>query len=128
MDKLTPSDFASRAVIIKALAHPTRLFIVDALSREEFCVRELTAMVGADISTVSKHLLILKTAGIVKDRKQGLRVFYSLKCPCVMGFFKSAEGVVRGNSEALGARRRRRGIAPPGPVRPSANDLKYRRS
>jgi len=61
-------------------------------------------MVGADISTVSKHLSILKTAGILKDRKQGLQVFYSLKYPCVLGFFKCVEGVVRRNAEALGDR------------------------
>jgi DNA-binding transcriptional ArsR family regulator len=99
-----PSDFAARSKIIKALAHPTRLFIVDALSRGELCVRELTKRVGADISTVSKHLSILKGMGILQDRKQGLRVFYSLRCPCVMGFFKCVEGVVRRNAGVLGAR------------------------
>lgn len=58
--------YAAQAKIIKALAHPTRLFLVDQISRQETCVCELTAMVGADISTVSKHLSILKNAG---DRK-----------------------------------------------------------
>lgn len=96
--------FKQRARILKALAHPTRLFIVDAVSRGELCVCDLTRMVGADISTVSKHLSILRSVGVLKDRKQGLQVFYSLKCTCVMGFFKCVEGVVRGNSEAAGPR------------------------
>lgn len=93
MNHSSPSDFASRAGILKALAHPTRLFIVDSLSRGELCVRDLTRKVGADISTVSKHLSILKAAGILQDRKAGLQVFYSLRCTCVMGFFRCVEGV-----------------------------------
>jgi hypothetical protein len=63
--------FGARARIMKALAHPTRLFIVDELSRGERCVRELTEMVGADVSTVSKHLSVLRSAGIVADERRG---------------------------------------------------------
>ena len=58
---------------MKALAHPSRLFIVDELSRSgERCVCELTEMVGADMSTVSRHLAMLKGAGIIEDEKRGL--------------------------------------------------------
>ena len=64
MDQKLRARYNARARIVKALAHPTRLFIVDELSKRERCVRELTAMVGADISTVSQHLSLLKTAGI----------------------------------------------------------------
>jgi len=53
MDKATRINFERRAKIIKALAHPSRLYIVDELSRGERCVCELTKLVGADISTVS---------------------------------------------------------------------------
>ncbi|RPJ48319.1 MAG: transcriptional regulator, partial [Candidatus Latescibacterota bacterium] len=52
----------ARARIIKAMAHPTRLFIVDELARGERCVCDLAEMVGADVSTVSKHLSILRNA------------------------------------------------------------------
>ncbi|HAH05701.1 MAG TPA: transcriptional regulator [Elusimicrobia bacterium] len=100
MNQPTPADFAGRAEILKALAHPTRLFLVDVLSRGELCVCELTARVGSDISTVSKHLSLLKTAGILQDRKEGLKVFYRLKCTCVLGFFKCVEGVVLNNAGA----------------------------
>ncbi len=87
MDNKTKAQFEAKARIIKAMAHPTRLFIVDELSRQERCVCELTEMIGADTSTVSKHLSILKAAGIVSDEKRGLQVFYSLKVPCILNFF-----------------------------------------
>jgi ArsR family transcriptional regulator len=87
MDNKTKAHFEAKARIIKAMAHPTRLFIVDVLSRKEQCVCELTEMIGADTSTVSKHLSILRAAGIVQDDKRGLQVFYSLKVPCILNFF-----------------------------------------
>ena len=79
---------------MKALAHPTRLFIVDELSRGERCVCELTAMVGADMSTVSKHLAVLKSAGVVLDDRRGIQVFYRLRVPCVLSFFGCVEAVL----------------------------------
>lgn len=84
----TPAQFEARARVIKALAHPTRLFIVDELSRNERCVAELTEMVGADMSTVSKHLSVLKSAGIVRDEKRGSQVTYFLRVPCILKFFR----------------------------------------
>jgi len=77
------------------MAHPTRLYIVDQLAKGERCVCELTEMVGADTSTVSKHLTILKNAGIIADDKRGLMVFYRLKVPCVLNFFSCIEGVLK---------------------------------
>jgi ArsR family transcriptional regulator len=85
--------YEAKARMMKALAHPTRLFIVDELSNGERCVCELRDMVGADISTVSKHLSLLKTADIVVDEKRGLQVFYRLKTPCVLGFFDCVQQV-----------------------------------
>ena len=87
--------YEARARIIKALAHPTRLFLVDELSRGERCVCELTEMVGADMSTVSKHLAVLRSAGIVEDEKRGSQVFYTIRCPCVLNFFKCVETVLK---------------------------------
>ena len=68
-----------RAKVMKALAHPSRLFIVDELSRGERCVCELTEMIGADVSTVSKHLAVLREAGLVLDERRGVQVFYRLR-------------------------------------------------
>ena len=94
MDKTTLARLEARAKIIKAMAHPTRLFIVDELSRQERCVCELTDMIGADVSTVSKHLTVLRNAGIVQDEKRGTMVFYSLRVPCVLNFFSCVESVL----------------------------------
>jgi ArsR family transcriptional regulator len=87
MDAKTQARFEARAKVLKALAHPSRLYMVDVLSHGERCVCELTALVGADMSTVSKHLSVLKSAGIVSDDKRGMQVFYKLKMPCVLRFF-----------------------------------------
>jgi ArsR family transcriptional regulator len=89
----TRKRYEAKARMIKALAHPTRLFMVEELSMGERCVCELRDMVGADISTVSKHLALLKASGIVADDKRGLQVFYRLKTPCVLGFFECVQQV-----------------------------------
>ena len=62
-------------------------------------MHELTKMVGADVSTVSKHLSILKTAGIVEDEKRGAQVFYTLKMPCVLKFFSCVETVLESRAK-----------------------------
>ena len=94
MDAKTYALFEARSKIIKSLAHPSRLFIVDELSRGRRCVNELAELVGADISTVSKHLSVLKSAGVVRDDKEGARVYYSLRVPCVLNFFSCVESVM----------------------------------
>ena len=99
MNQVTQARFEARAKIIKALSHATRLYIVDELSRGERCVCELTEMIGADVSTVSKHLAVLREAGIVQDEKRGNQVFYTLRCPCVLTFFECVEAVLRANVE-----------------------------
>lgn len=91
----TKAIYELRAQVVKALAHPTRLFIVDELAKGEQCVCDLTAMIGADTSTVSKHLSVLKQAGIVKDEKRGTTVFYQLRVPCILNFFGCIEVVIQ---------------------------------
>jgi ArsR family transcriptional regulator len=93
---LTAADKAkynAQAKVHKALAHPTRLFIVEELSRKERCVCELTDMIGVEMPTVSRHLSVLKGAGILEDEKRGTQVFYRLKTPCVMNFFRCVSEV-----------------------------------
>lgn len=94
MDIKTKRQLEARTKIIKALAHPTRLFIVQTLQEGERCVCELTGMVGADVSTVSKHLSLLRNAGVIEDDKRGNQVFYRLKTPCVMNFLRCVENVL----------------------------------
>lgn len=98
MNARTRAQCEARAKVIKALGHPSRVFMVEELSRGERCVCELTEMVGADVSTVSKHLSVLKNAGIVTDEKRGSQVFYSLRVPCILNFFGCLEAVLQANA------------------------------
>lgn len=87
-DKKTLARYKAQARVLKALAHPSRLLIVDELSRGERCVCELAELVGAEMPTVSRHLALLREAGILDDEKRGVQVFYRLRTPCVMNFFR----------------------------------------
>lgn len=89
----------TKARILKALAHPTRLWIVERLADGERCVCELVGGVDADVSTVSKHLSILKREGIIADDKRGKQVFYRLQVPCVLNFMGCVEAVIRTRAE-----------------------------
>lgn len=93
--------FVERARVLRALAHASRLMMVDELSRGERCVCELTELVGADMSTVSKHLSVLKDAGIVDSQRQGVKVFYRLRVPCVLNFFACVEAVRKENERRV---------------------------
>lgn len=93
MTAAAQAGYKAQARVIKALAHPTRLFIVDELSRGEHCVCELTDMIGVEMPTVSRHLSVLKRVGILQDEKRGSQVFYRLRVPCVLNFFKCIEAV-----------------------------------
>ena len=98
MDAKTKALFEARATIIKAVAHPTRLFIVDQLSKKPLCVAELTEMIDSDMSTVSRHLAILKNASIISDEKKGARVYYKLRTPCILNFFTCVETVLKSSA------------------------------
>jgi len=99
MDSKTKARYEARAQIIKALAHPSRLFIVEELAKNKRCVQELAEMIGVDASTVSKHLSILKNTGLVKDEKEGTSVYYELLTPCILNFFGCVENVMKSNAE-----------------------------
>lgn len=94
MDERTQARMDAQTNVFKALAHPSRIFVVTELSKGERCVCELTEMIGADKSTVSKHLSLLKQAGIIADEKRGNMVFYSLQAKCVLNFMSCVEGML----------------------------------
>jgi len=79
---------------MKALAHPLRLEIVGILKSGEKSVSELVAETGSEQSNISRHLSVLTNAGILCGRKAGLKVYYSLKTPCVLDFFSCLERVL----------------------------------
>jgi DNA-binding transcriptional ArsR family regulator len=101
MDAKKLAKYEARARIIKALAHPARLLIVDELSKTgERCVCELTRMIGSDMSTVSRHLAVLKGAGLIEDEKRGQMVFYRLRVKCLVRFFDCIESVLACNARS----------------------------
>ncbi len=83
-----------RADILKALSHPIRLAIVEFLEHDEKCVCEIVEFLGEKQSNVSRHLAILRNAGIVETRKDGSMVFYNLRTPCVNVFFNCIDKII----------------------------------
>jgi DNA-binding transcriptional ArsR family regulator len=66
------------AEVLKAMADPTRLKILHSLNQGERCVSDILNMVGGSQANVSKHLSVLKRAGLVDSRRDGLNVFYHI--------------------------------------------------
>ena len=85
----------ARAKVLKALSHPTRLYLVETLADQSHNVNALTDMVGADVSTISKHLSILKDAGLISGEKKGKQVFYRLRMRCALNFLDCVEAVLK---------------------------------
>lgn len=100
MKRRSHQRYEARAKVAKALAHPTRLLLLDALQEKEMCVCDLTGLVGADQSTVSKHLAILRDAGLIAGRKERSMSFYRVTCDCLDGFLGCIESVLKENLKA----------------------------
>lgn len=89
--------YEMQAQVIGALAHPIRVAIADLLKDGEVCVCEIAEQIGAERSNTSRHLAIMLKAGVVKTRKDGLQVFYSLRTPCVLNFLNCATTAIKHN-------------------------------
>ncbi|MDH5638086.1 MAG: metalloregulator ArsR/SmtB family transcription factor [Nitrospinota bacterium] len=100
-DKNSQDRYDALARILKALAHPTRLFLVEQLKDGEKCVCELQTLVNANISTVSRHLAILRNAGIVFDDRRGSKVFYSLRSRQAIDLLSGLSDMAREDAESL---------------------------
>ena len=87
-----------KATIFKALSHPSRLYMVEALADGEKCVCEFVDEIKADFSTISKHLSVLKQAGIIESEKRGKWVYYKLNFTCVTGFLECVETTIKENA------------------------------
>lgn len=74
--------------VLKAVAHPSRILMIRELEAGERCVWDLQKVVGSDITTVSKHLAVLRNKGIVKTRRDGQQILYSIAMPCVLNLFR----------------------------------------
>jgi len=93
------SPLEKRAAVIKALAHPSRLLIAESLRHGEMCVCDLKDLVGTDISTVSKHLSLMRRAGVLNCEQRGLKIFYSLACDCLGEFLLCVDQLATGGNK-----------------------------
>jgi ArsR family transcriptional regulator len=87
--------FQKQARIAQAIGHPLRLEIIDFLKDGEQCVCDIAEHIGAERSNVSRHLSLMVAAGVLEHRKEGLKVIYWLKCPCILDFFTCISGVLK---------------------------------
>ncbi len=97
LDRQTRAVYERKAEIIKAVAHPLRVAVVDFLKDGEKCVCEIAEHVGAERSNVSRHLGVMLKAGVVRCRKDGLMVFYELRTPCILNFLTCATQAIKHN-------------------------------
>ncbi len=79
---------------MKAVADPIRLAIIEQLQDGERCVCDIVAGVRAERSNVSRHLSVLASAGVVSSRKDGLKVYYRLRAPCILNIFSCVQKVI----------------------------------
>lgn len=96
---MNPEELAARAKVMKALASPVRLKIVDELSRGERCMCELQPMFPMNKSTLSRHVAELRNVGIIGERREGVRSYLRLLTPCVLSMFDCAMGVIRAEAK-----------------------------
>ncbi len=94
-DALELRRLAAKAELVKALAHPLRLAIVEFLADGERCVCEIAELAGAERSNISRHLALMVRAGVLSNRKQGLQVYYSLRCRCIGEFMRCVTDLLR---------------------------------
>ena len=100
MDATSKKLYEMKAEIVQAAGHPIRLAIIDFLKDGEQCVCDIAAHVGAQRSNVSRHLAVMLNAGIVDCRKDGLKMIYSLKTPCILNFLSCVTDVLRDQVKA----------------------------
>ena len=91
--------FEKQAEIAKAIAHPLRVAIVDFLKDGEQCVCDIAKYVGSERSNVSRHLSVMVGAGVLEYHKEGLKVIYKLKTPCILDFFSCATACLKQQAE-----------------------------
>lgn len=101
MDRQAKRRLEKRAAVLKALAHPARLMLVEALARGERCVCELHEIAGGDFSTVSRHLGRLRQAGLLGAEKRGLQVFYRLRSRAALRLLECADEAVKAASREV---------------------------
>lgn len=91
------TKYLQRTERLKALASPTRLQIIDILTVESpLCVCEIQERVEVNMSTLSRHLDQLRQAGFLEVRKEGRKIYYTLKACCLDQLFACIENLTPG--------------------------------
>ncbi|MBW6485218.1 MAG: metalloregulator ArsR/SmtB family transcription factor [Syntrophobacterales bacterium] len=84
-----------RVKVVKAMAHPVRLMVIEFLQGRERSFSEIFKLFQFDKSTISKHLLVLKESGVISSRKTGREMIYKLEVPCAVDFFRCANVIIK---------------------------------
>lgn len=84
-----------QAEIAKAIAHPLRIAILYFLKDSPQCVCDIAEHLGSERSNVSRHLSVMTNAGLLEYRKEGLKVIYKLKTPCILECFTCITGCLK---------------------------------
>ncbi len=95
------TDTENAADIFKALGHPSRVFMVEHIARGDCCVCVFVELLNIDKSTVSKHLRILKDAGIITTTKNGKNQICSLTMPCIIPMIECCRKVSTDKNSSL---------------------------
>ncbi len=86
------TDYEAHAARLKAMAHPVRLQILDMLRKGEVCVCHMERALGKRQAYISQQLMVLREAGLVEARKDGLQVFYRLVDPAATALLNATLG------------------------------------
>lgn len=86
--------FEKQAEVVKSIAHPLRIAVIDFLKDGEQCVCDIADFIGAERSNVSRHLSVMVNSGVLDSRKDGLKMIYRLKTPCVLNFISCVTEVL----------------------------------
>lgn len=100
---MTPNDiFDKTAEYFKALSHPTRIKIIELLSKnDEMCVCEMMLALNLDQSHISRHLMVLRANGIVNDTRDGTKIYYNLINKDIIKIINDVKSILKNNIYAL---------------------------
>jgi len=90
-----------KAQIFKVLMHPTRLAILEMLREDEQCVCHMEAVLGMKQAHISQHLMVLREAGLVKDRREGWNIFYRVIKPEIYQVIDAAHLLLGDSSQQV---------------------------